>query len=73
VPPRQHVLSAPPQLLAHAPFATAKTAGRLAVSEVYFVKARALIDAFTQLKSHGLQESPSETPTQSVSTMHDWS
>jgi hypothetical protein len=73
LPLRQQTACGPPQLLGHAPFATAKTAGKLAVSEVYRVKAPTLITAFTQLKSHGLQESPSETPTQSLSTVHDWS
>jgi hypothetical protein len=49
------------------------TAGKWEVSEVYFARALALMVALEQLKSHGWQEFPSDTPTQSESTMHDWS
>jgi hypothetical protein len=45
----------------------------LAVSEVYCGSALTLIAALTQLKAHGLQESPSEMLVQSVSTAHVWS
>jgi hypothetical protein len=50
-----------------------RTAGVLAVSEVYVASAPTLIVALPQPKLHGTQAFPSAMTAQSVSTVHAWS
>jgi hypothetical protein len=70
LPPRQQG----PITMGHPTHAKAKApCGALAMSDLYFAKAPALMTALGQVKAQARQLSPSATATQSVSVVHDWS